>query len=141
MADIIHIIQTKYYYLVVIILMMIGLYTTISSRNLIKKIIGLNIFQVSVFLFYITMAKVKHGTAPILWDKSHVYDNPLPHVLILTAIVVSVSTTAVALALIINIYKKYGTIEEDYILAKQKLDEEDSFLAKQKLDTNRSKTA
>jgi multicomponent Na+:H+ antiporter subunit C len=87
------------------------------------------------------MAKVKHGTAPILWDKSHVYDNPLPHVLILTAIVVSVSTTAVALALIINIYKKYGTIEEDYILAKQKLDEEDSLLAKQKLDTDRSSIA
>jgi multicomponent Na+:H+ antiporter subunit C len=141
MTEIIHIIQTKYYYLVVIFLMMIGLYATISSRNLIKKIIGLNIFQVSVFLFYITMAKVKHGTAPILWDKSHVYDNPLPHVLILTAIVVSVSTTAVALALIINIYKKYGTIEEDYILAKQKLDEEDSLLAKQKLDIERSNIA
>ena len=141
MIDVIHIIQTKYYYLVVIFLMMIGLYATISSRNLIKKIIGLNIFQVSVFLFYITMAKVKHGTAPILWDKSHVYDNPLPHVLILTAIVVSVSTTAVALALIINIYKKYGTIEEDYILAKQKLDEEDSLLAKQKLDIERSNIA
>ncbi|MDP7530706.1 MAG: cation:proton antiporter subunit C [Candidatus Scalindua sp.] len=122
MADIIHIFQTKYYYLVVIFLMMIGLYATISSRNLIKKVIGINIFQISVFLFYIAMSKVKHGTAPILWDKSHVYDNPLPHVLILTAIVVSVSTTAVALALIINIHKEYGTIEEDMILEKQKLD-------------------
>ena len=122
MADIINIIQTKYYYLVVIFLMMIGLYATISSRNLIKKVIGINIFQISVFLFYIAMSKVKHGTAPILWDKSHVYDNPLPHVLILTAIVVSVSTTAVALALIINIHKEYGTIEEDMILEKQKLD-------------------
>ncbi len=122
MADIIHIIQTKYYYLVVIFLMMIGLYATISSRNLIKKVIGINIFQISVFLFYITMAKVEHGTAPILWDKTHVYDNPLPHVLILTAIVVSVSTTAVALALIINIHKEYGTIEEDRILETQKLD-------------------
>jgi len=122
MADIIHIFQTKYYYLVVIFLMMIGLYATISSRNLIKKVIGINIFQISVFLFYIAMSKVKHGTAPILWDKSHVYDNPLPHVLILTAIVVSVSTTAVALALIINIHKEYGTIEEDMILKKQKLD-------------------
>lgn len=122
MADIIHIFQTKYYYLVVIFLMMIGLYTTISSRNLIKKVIGINIFQISVFLFYIAMAKVKHGTAPILWDKAHVYDNPIPHVLILTAIVVSVSTTAVALALIINIHKEYGTIEEDMILEKQKLD-------------------
>lgn len=122
MADIIHIFQTKYYYLVVIFLMMIGLYTTISSGNLIKKVIGINIFQISVFLFYIAMAKVKHGTAPILWDKAHVYDNPIPHVLILTAIVVSVSTTAVALALIINIHKEYGTIEEDMILKKQKLD-------------------
>lgn len=138
MIEVIHFIQTKYYYLVVIFLMMIGLYTTLSSRNLIKKIIGLNIFQVSVFLFYITMAKVEHGTAPILWDKSHVYDNPLPHVLILTAIVVSVSTTAVALALIINIYKKYGTIEEDFILAKQKLDEHDRILAKQNLDEQSS---
>ena len=122
MTDILHLIQTKYFYLTVIFLMMIGLYTTISSKNLIKKVMGLNIFQVSVFLFYIAMSKVKHGTAPILWDKSHVYDNPLPHVLILTAIVVSVSTTAVALALIINIHKEYGTIEEDMILEKQKLD-------------------
>ncbi len=138
MIDIIHFIQTKYYYLVVILLMMLGLYTTISSRNLIKKIIGINIFQISVFLFYIAMAKVKHGTAPILWDKGVVYDNPLPHVLILTAIVVSVSTTAVALALIINIHKEYGTIEEDGILAKQKLDEEWMNLEKQKLDIDRS---
>ncbi len=129
MADIIHIIQTKYYYLVVIFLMMIGLYTTIASRNLIKKVIGINIFQVSVFLFYIAMSKVKHGTAPILWDKSHVYDNPLPHVLILTAIVVSLSTTAVALALVINIHKEYGTIEEDRILEKQKLDIDRSNIA------------
>ena len=129
MADIIHIIQTKYYYLVVIFLMMIGLYATLSSRNLIKKVIGINIFQISVFLFYIAMSKVKHGTAPILWDKSHVYDNPLPHVLILTAIVVSVSTTAVALALVINIHKEYGTIEEDRILEKQKLDIDRSNIA------------
>ncbi len=121
MIDVIHFIQTKYYYLVVIFLMMIGLYTTIASRNLIKKIIGINIFQISVFLFYIAMSKVKQGTAPILWDKAVVYDNPLPHVLILTAIVVSVSTTAVALALVINIHKEYGTIEEDRILEKQKL--------------------
>ncbi len=129
MADIIHKIQTKYYYIVVIFLMMIGLYATISSRNLIKKVIGINIFQISVFLFYITIAKVKHGTAPILLDKTHVYDNPLPHVLILTAIVVSVSTTAVALALIINIHKEYGTIEEDMILEKQKLDIDRSNIA------------
>ena len=129
MTDILHFIQTKYYYLVVVFLMMIGLYTTISSKNLIKKIMGINIFQISVFLFYITMSKVKNGTAPILWDKTHVYDNPLPHVLILTAIVVSVSTTAVALALIINIHKEYGTIEEDRILEKQKLDIDRSNIA------------
>ncbi len=138
MIDVIHFIQTKYYYLVVIFLMMLGLYTTLSSKNLVKKIIGLNIFQISVFLFYITMAKVKHGTAPILWDKSHVYDNPLPHVLILTAIVVSVSTTAVALALIINIYKEYGSIEEDNILAKQEQDEVDRILAKQDMEEQAS---
>ncbi len=77
----------------------------------------MNIFQTAVFLFYISIAKVKDGTAPILWDKAVLYDNPLPHVLILTAIVVSVSTTAVALALIIRIYKAYGTMEEDEILA------------------------
>ena len=92
----------------------------IAKGNLIKKIIGINLFQVSVFLFYISMAKVKGGTAPILWDKSQIYDNPLPHCLMLTAIVVGVSTTAVALALVIRIYKAYGTMEEDVIIEEQK---------------------
>lgn len=106
----------KYNYWIYIILMMIGFYAMIAKENLIKKIVGMNIFQTAIFLFYISIAKVKEGTAPILWEKAVLYDNPLPHVLILTAIVVSVSTTAVALALTIRIYKEYGTIEEDKIL-------------------------
>lgn len=106
----------KYTYWISITLMMIGFYAMIAKGNLIKKIIGMNIFQTAVFLFYISIAMVKDGTAPILWQKANLYANPLPHVLILTAIVVSVSVTAVALALIIRIYKAYGTIEEDQIL-------------------------
>lgn len=109
-------IVSKYNYWVSILLMMIGLYGMIAKGNLIKKIIGMNIFQVSVFLFYISMGKVKDGTAPIYWEKAVIYDNPIPHVLILTAIVVSISTTAVALALIIRIYKSFRTIEEEHIL-------------------------
>ncbi|KAF0127081.1 MAG: multicomponent Na+:H+ antiporter subunit C [Elusimicrobia bacterium] len=106
----------KYNYWIYIILMMIGFYAIIAKGNLIKKIVGINIFQTAVFLFYISISKVKGGTAPIHWDKAVIYDNPLPHVLILTAIVVSVSVTAVALALIIRIHKEYGSIEEDRIL-------------------------
>ncbi len=106
----------KYNYWIYISLMMIGFYAIIAKGNLVKKIIGVNIFQTAVFLFYISISKVRGGTAPILWDKAVLYDNPLPHVLILTAIVVSVSTTAVALAMITRIYKEYGSIEEDKIL-------------------------
>ena len=106
----------KYIYWFSILLMMIGLYAMIEKGNLIKKIIGMNIFQTAVFLFYISIAKVEGGTAPILWKKADLYANPLPHVLILTAIVVSVSVTAVALALVLRIYKAYGTIEEEQIL-------------------------
>lgn len=106
----------KYNYWIYIVLMMVGFYAMIAKENLIKKIIGMNIFQTAVFLFYISIAKVKDGTAPILWEKAVLYDNPLPHVLILTAIVVSVSTTAVALALVVRIHKEYGTIEENKIL-------------------------
>ena len=106
----------KYIYWFSILLMMIGLYAMIVKGNLIKKIIGMNIFQTAVFLFYISIAKVEGGTAPILWEKANLYANPLPHVLILTAIVVSVGVTAVALALVIRIYKTYGTIEEEQII-------------------------
>ncbi len=112
----IEVILGKYNYWIYIVLMMVGFYAMIARENLIKKIVGMNIFQTAVFLFYVSMAKVKGGTAPIEWAKAVLYDNPLPHTLMLTGIVVSVSTTAVALALIIKIYKAYGTIEEDEIL-------------------------
>jgi len=104
-------------YWVVIVLMMAGFYVVIAQGNLIKKIVGLNIFQVSVFVFYISMAKIEGGSAPILNDAIEVYSNPLPHVLILTAIVVGVATTALALALVVRINAAYGTIEEDEIQA------------------------
>jgi len=106
-----------YNYWVVIVLMMAGLYVVVSRGNLVKKIIGLNIFQTSVFLLYISMGKVRGGTAPIEIEGTGViYSNPLPHVLILTAIVVGVATTAVGLAIIVRIREAYGTIEEDEIL-------------------------
>jgi len=95
--------------------MMTGFYIVISRGNLVKKVIGLNIFQASVFLLYISMGKVKGGTAPILTEDATVYSNPLPSVLILTAIVVGIATTGVALALIVRIREAYGTIEEDEI--------------------------
>jgi multicomponent Na+:H+ antiporter subunit C len=104
-----------YNYWVVIVLMMIGLYIVISSRNLVKKVVGLNIFQASVFLMYITMGRVEGGTAPILKEGVETYSTPLPGVLILTAIVVGVATTSVALALIVRIREQYDTIEEDEI--------------------------
>lgn len=102
-----------------IFLMMVGFYILISRRNLVKKILGLNIFQTSVFIFYISMGKITGGTAPILLEGEGevLYSNPLPHVLILTAIVVGVSTTAVALSLVVRIKEAYGTIEGDEISA------------------------
>lgn len=104
-----------YNYWLVVIIMMAGFYTVISRGNLIKKIAGLNIFQVSVFLLYISIGNVKGGVTPILEKGVVLYSNPLPHVLILTAIVVGVATTALALALVIRIKEAYGTIEEDDI--------------------------
>ena len=105
-------------YIIVIILMMTGLFIVIARANLIKKLIGLSIFQTSVFLFYISLGKVAGGTAPILDGNSGtLYSNPLPHVLILTAIVVGVATTALGLALILRINEAFGSIEEDEIIA------------------------
>jgi multicomponent Na+:H+ antiporter subunit C len=103
-------------YWVVVFLLVSGLYTVISRGHLIKKIIGLNIFQVSVFMLYITMGKVTGGTAPIAAEGVTVYSNPLNSVLILTAIVVGVATTAVGLALAVRIHEAYGTLEETEIL-------------------------
>ena len=102
-----------YNYWIVVFLMMAGFYTVISANNLVKKIVGLNIFQTSVFMLYITMGKVSGGTAPILAEGVTQYSNPLPHVLILTAIVVGVATTAVGLSLIVRIKRAYGTVEEN----------------------------
>ena len=107
-------------YWLFIILMMTGLYIVISTGNLVKKIVGLNIFQTSVFMFYISMGKISGGTAPIFpldgkYDPEIAYSNPLPHVLILTAIVVGIATTSLGLALIIRIREEYHSIEEEEI--------------------------
>mgnify|MGYP001823356587 FL=1 len=108
-------IYSHYNYWVVILLMMAGFYTVISRGNLIKKIAGLNIFQTSVFILYISIGNVAGGTTPIIADGFEQYSNPLPHVLILTAIVVGVATTALGLALVVRIREAYGTIEEEEI--------------------------
>tara|TARA_R110001592_G_C13180109_1_gene750777 strand:- start:337 stop:693 length:357 start_codon:yes stop_codon:yes gene_type:complete len=102
-----------YNYWVVVFLMMTGFYIVISANNLVKKIVGLNIFQTSVFILYISMGKVSGGTAPIVVEGATQYSNPLPHVLILTAIVVGVATTAVGLSLVVRIKQAYGTVEEN----------------------------
>ncbi|RMF19456.1 MAG: Na+/H+ antiporter subunit C [Candidatus Dadabacteria bacterium] len=103
-------------YWTVIATLAIGLYIMIAHGNLVKKVIGLNVVQTAVILFYVSFGKVHGGTAPILDERFEIYSNPLPHVLMLTAIVVGVATTAVALALIVRIWESYGSIEEDDIV-------------------------
>ena len=103
-------------YWAAVILLMIGLYIVITRNNLIKKVVGLNVFQSGVFLLYISMGYVIDATAPIAQPGVSNYSNPLPHVLILTAIVVAVATSSLALALIVRIKEDYGTIEEDDII-------------------------
>ncbi|ANK80719.1 MAG: Na+/H+ antiporter subunit C [Rhizobiales bacterium NRL2] len=108
----------QYNYWIFAILLTIGIYIAISRGNLVKKVVGLNIFQASGFLLYISSGKIWGGTAPILMEGTDAtYANPLPHVLILTAIVVGVATTAIGLALVVRIKEAYGTIEEDDVLA------------------------
>lgn len=104
-----------YNYWIVVILMMIGFYIVIAHDNYIKKLVGLGIFQTSVFFLYISMGKITGATAPILDKKYQLYSNPLPHVLILTAIVVGIATTALGLALVVRIHEAYGSIEEEDI--------------------------
>jgi multicomponent Na+:H+ antiporter subunit C len=104
-----------YNYEIAIFLAMAGFYVVVSRGNLVKKIAGLSMFQTSVFILYISMGVVTGGTVPIIIEGAVSYSNPLPHVLILTAIVVGVATTAVALSLIIRINEAYGTVEEDEI--------------------------
>ena len=96
--------------------MVIGLYVVVARGNLIKKLVGLGVFQTSVYLLYVAPGKVFGGSAPSIADGISVYSNPLPHVLILTAIVVGVATLALGLALVVRIHEEYGTIEEDEIL-------------------------
>lgn len=126
------------HYLLFIVLMMTGLFIVVDKTNLVKKIVGLNIFQVSVFMFYVSVGKVRDGTAPILpmKDDFHVdveaaagiaYSNPLPHVLILTAIVVGIATTSLGLALIVRIREAFDTIdEEDLTHIEQDMTREDN---------------
>lgn len=111
-------------YWVVVFLMMAGFYVVISQGNLVKKLVGLGLFQASVFILYITMGNLSGGQAPIVTEGIFVYSNPLPHVLILTAIVVGVATTAVGLALIVRIHEAYGSVEEDEIHALDTADDE-----------------
>ena len=101
-----------FYYWVFAILLMIGFYAVIAKPNYVKKLIGLSIFQAAVFLLYITMGKIDNGTAPIFQDATTVYSNPLPQVLILTAIVVGISTTALGLGIVVRIREEYGSIDE-----------------------------
>ena len=131
MYDLISSIVDYYNYLIYITLMMIGLYAMIAKKNLVKKIVGMNIFQTAIILFYVSIGAKKGATIPIIQHghgegpdgitssviKAAEYINPLPHVLMLTAIVVAVATLGVALALAIKVYNRYETLEEDEILA------------------------
>ena len=113
-------IASHYSYWVTIFLAIAGLYIVIARGNLAKKLVGLAIFQTSVYLLYIAPGKLIGGTAPIVSAGFQVYSNPLPHVLILTAIVVGVATLALGLALVVRLKEAYGSIEEDEILAQDR---------------------
>ena len=113
----------QFTYWITIFIAIVGLYIVIARGNLIKKLVGLSIFQTSVYLLYIGPGKLIGGTAPIISEQFKVYSNPLPHVLILTAIVVGVATLAPGLALVVRIREAYGTIEEDEVLAQDETPE------------------
>ncbi|MFH2093584.1 MAG: cation:proton antiporter subunit C [Pseudomonadota bacterium] len=122
MTDLLPLIVAKYNYWLYVILMMIGLYAMIAKNNLIKKLVGMNIFQTAIILFYVSIGYKTNGTIPIIRDphgghnaliQAADYINPVPHVLMLTAIVVSVATFGVAMALAIRVYQQYQTLEED----------------------------
>ncbi len=123
-------IGTHYVYWLLFALMMIGLYVVISHGNLLKKLIGLTLFQVGVFLFFISLGKVDGGSAPIVSEDVETYSHPLPQVLILTAIVVGVATLAVGLALSVRVFEAYGTVEEDDLVER----EEDELVAQESGD-------
>ena len=125
MSDFFMDIISKYNYIIYIILMMVGFYTMIRKNNMVKKLIGMNIFQTAIILFYISIGAKRGGAIPVVDPATaevvaRDIVNPLPHVLMLTAIVVSVSVTGVALATMLKIYKAYGSIDEDQILERVK---------------------
>ena len=122
MTDVLALIVAKYNYWLYVVLMMIGLYAMIAKNNLIKKLVGMNIFQTAIILFYVSIGYKRDATLPIIENVHGGHDsvihaidyiNPLPHVLMLTAIVVSVATFGVAMALAVRIYQRYQTLEED----------------------------
>ncbi len=104
-------------YFIIIFLMVSGLYVVVARGNMVKKLVGLSLFQTSVYLLYLSPGKILGGTPPIIDENFQIYSNPLPHVLILTAIVVGIATLALGLALVLRINEEYGTIEEDEIFA------------------------
>lgn len=111
----IELLASHHTYLAAMIVIVIGLYGVIASPNFVKKVVALNVFQVGIFLFFISSGYVFDGAPPVAGHGEDTLVSPLPHVLILTAIVVGVSLTAVALALIVRIYAEYGSLEEDVI--------------------------
>ena len=120
MLDLVGEFLAHYNQYITIFLMVSGLYIVIARGNMVKKLIGLSLFQTSVYLLYISAGKVDGGTAPIVDPRFTVYSHPLPHVLILTAIVVGIATLALGLALVVRINQAYGTIEEDEIFDRDK---------------------
>jgi multicomponent Na+:H+ antiporter subunit C len=115
--EIVHGLIAHYNHWITIFLMCSGLYVVVARGNMVKKLVGLGLFQTSVYLLYISPGKILGGTPPIIAQGIETYSNPLPHVLILTAIVVGVATLALGLALVVRINERFGTIEEDEIFA------------------------
>lgn len=115
MIETLDIFVARYYYVTFMVVSCIGLYMLIDSPNLVKKVIGLNIFQMSIFLFFV-IAAYRDGAGPaLITEGGGPYANPLPHVIVLTAIVVGVSLTSLALALVVRVYSEYGTLNEDRV--------------------------
>jgi len=112
-----------YNYWVVVFLMMLGFYVVVSRSHMVKVLVGLTVFQTSVFIFYISLGKIRGGTAPVLVDEPVLYSNPLTSVLILTAIVVAIATTALGLAIVVRINEAYGTVDEEEIDAIERAEE------------------
>jgi multicomponent Na+:H+ antiporter subunit C len=128
------VIASHYVYWSLFAVMLTGLYIVISHVNLLKKLIGLTLFQVGVFLFFISLGKVAGGNAPIISAGIETYSHPLPQVLILTAIVVGVATLAGGLALAVRIFESYGTVEEDELLERDAADHSADHSADRSID-------